>query len=110
MAQKEKKYKEVTVLATSKVIKVSADSLWNIVRKFDNVGEFFSGIDHADGRGEPQFEGATCSERTCHVNLKGYSQVHEKLTLFNEKKKELAYEFTGGGTQFHSFCWQSLEG
>ncbi len=105
MAQNEKKkYKEVKVNATSEIIHVSADSLWNIVKQFDNVGVFLSGIDHAEGRGRPEFEGATCSERTCYVNLKGYSEVHEKLTLFNEKTKELAYEFTGGGPGFLLFA------
>ena len=38
------------------------------------------------------------------VNIKGYSEVHEKLTLFNEQKKELAYEFTGGGPSFLLFA------
>ena len=82
MAQQEKKYKEVKVYETSKIINISADSLWKIVKEFDNVGVFFSGIDHAEGSGLPEFEGATCSERTCYVNLKGYSEVHEKLTIF----------------------------
>lgn len=104
MAQKGKKYKEVKVHKASPVIHVSADSLWNIVKEFDNVGVFFSGIDHAEGRGEPEFEGATCSERTCHVNLNGYSQVHEKLTQFDPQKRELAYEFTGGGPKFLLFA------
>lgn len=100
MAQKEQKYREVKVVKTSEIINVSADSLWNIVRQFDNVGEWLTSIDHAVGSGEPEFEGATCSERTCYVNLKGYSEVHEKLTLFDEKHRELAYEFTGGGPSF----------
>jgi len=104
MAQIEAKYKEVNILKTSEVINVSADSLWKIVRQFDQVGVWFSSIDHAEGSGEPEFEGATCSERTCHVNLKGYSEVHEKLTLFDESKRELAYQFTGGGPGFLLFA------
>lgn len=104
MLKEKKEYKEVKVFETSEVINVSADSLWNIVKQFDNVGEFFTGIDHAEGRGEPEFEGATCSERTCHVNLKGYSEVYEKLTLFEPETRELAYEFTGGGPGFLLFA------
>ncbi len=104
MGQEERKYKEVKIIETSEVINVSADSLWRIIREFDNVGVFFSGIDHAEGTGEPEFEGATCSERTCYVNLKGYNEVHEKLTLFDEVKRELAYEFTGGGPSFLLFA------
>lgn len=104
MAQKEKKYKEVQVTMSSDVIHVSADSLWRIVRQFDKVGEWFSSIDHAVVAGEPEFAGATCSERTCYVNLKGYSEVLEKLTLFDEEKRELAYELTEGGPGFLLFA------
>ena len=108
MAQ-DKKYKEVIIQKQSEIINVSADSLWNIIKEFDNIGVFFSGIDHAEGFGEPEFEGATCSERTCHVNLKGYSEVREKLTVFNPEKRELAYEFAGGGPSFLLYAgnhWQ----
>ncbi|NMH85918.1 SRPBCC family protein [Flavivirga algicola] len=104
MAQKKKKYKEINIIKASDTINVSADSLWNIVKKFDNVGVYFSGIDHAVGKGEPEFEGATCSERTCYVNLKGYSEIHEKLTLFDEEKRELAYELTSGAPSFMIFA------
>ncbi len=103
MAQKQN-FKEVKINETSEVINVSADSLWNIVRQFDNIGVFLSGIDHAVGTGEPEFEGATCSERTCYVNLKGYNEVHEKLTLFDQEKKELAYQFKSGGPGFLLFA------
>ena len=58
MAQKEKKYKEIKIQASSEIINVPADSLWNIIKQFDNVGTFFTGIDHAEGRGKPEFEGA----------------------------------------------------
>lgn len=104
MARDGKKYREVKVIKTSKVINVSADSLWNLVKEFDKVGEYLSGIDRTVGSGEPEFEGATCSNRTCHVNLKGYNEVHEKLTMFNPAKRELAYEFLGGGPPFLLFA------
>ncbi|OUS01979.1 hypothetical protein A9Q86_04825 [Flavobacteriales bacterium 33_180_T64] len=104
MAQKAKRGKEFKIIKTSEVINVSADSLWNIIKAFDNVGVYFSGIDHAEGSGTPEFEGATCSERTCYVNLKGYNKVHEKLTLYNKNARELAYEYTGGGPGFLLFA------
>lgn len=100
MAKNEQQFKEVKINETSEIIHVSADSLWNIIKQFDNVGVFFSGIQSSEGYGEPEFEGATCSERTCHVNIKGYSEVYEKLTMFNPQKRELAYEFKGGGPKF----------
>ena len=111
MAQKKQKYKEVKITKTSEVIHVSADSLWNIVKQFDNVGDYFTSIDSSEGRGKPEFEGATCSERTCHVNIRGYSEVHEKLTSFDDKTKQLAYQYTGGGPGFLLFAgnqWKVL--
>lgn len=104
MAQKKKKYKEVSIIKQSEIINVSADALWNIIKEFDNVGIFFSSIDHAEGIGEPEFKGATCSERICYVSIRGYSEIHEKLTLFNPQKKELAYELTSGGPSFLIFA------
>lgn len=112
MAQKKRKYKEIRITKTSEIIEVSADSLWNIVRKFENVGTWFSSIDHATGTGEPEFEGATCSERTCHVAIKGYDKIHEKLTHFDGAKRELAYELTEGGPKFLLFAgnhWTVIE-
>ncbi len=104
MAQSKKKYKEINITKESDIINVSADSLWNIIKQFDNVGVFFSGIDHAEGKGKPEFKGATCNERTCYVNLKGYSEIHEKLTQFNEEKKEFAYELIRGAPAFMVFA------
>ncbi len=102
MAQK-KKYKEIRITHTSEIINVSADSLWNIVREFQDVGVWLSGIDKAIGSGTPEFEGASCSERVCHVNVKGFNVLHEKLTLFNDTTRELAYELTEGGPGFVVF-------
>ncbi len=103
MAQK-KKYKEIKITNTSEIINVSADSLWSIVREFQDVGVWLTGIDKAMGFGEPEFEGASCSKRTCHVNVKGYNELQEKLTLFNDDKRELAYELTDGGPSFLLFA------
>lgn len=103
MAEKEERFKEFIIEESSETIYVPADSLWGIVKQFDNVGLYMTGIDHSIGKGEPEFEGASCSERTCYVNLSGYNEVHERLTLFDSEKKELAYEFIGGGPSFLLF-------
>ena len=89
----------------SDVINASADSLWAIARDFQGVALWSSNIDHIEGKGEPEFEGATCSERVCHVNnIGGYDKVVEKLTMFDDEKKELTYELTEGAPGFVLFA------
>lgn len=104
MRQEQKKYTEIKISEKSEVINVSADALWKIVREFQNVSNWFSSIDHVTASGESKFEGAPYSERTCYVNLKGYSKVHEKLTLFDDNKRELAYELVEGAPGFLLFA------
>ena len=99
MAQKEKKYKAIKMDRQSDVINVSADSLWNIVRQFDDVAIWSSAMDKITLHGEPEFEGATCNSRTCE-SAQGFGTVKEKMTLFNNELRELAYESTEGGPNF----------
>lgn len=112
MVKQEKKYKELVLNVSTDVINVSADSLWQIARDFQNVHTWSTSVDHSTGSGTPAFEGATCSERTCHVAVKGYDRVYEKLTLFNEDKRELAYEVVEGTPGFLLFAgnhWKVVE-
>ncbi len=104
MKQAENKYREIKITQVSEVINVSADALWQIVRKFEDVGQWFTSIDYVTVSGKSEFEGASYSERTCYVNLKGYSKVHEKLTFFDDSKRELAYELTEGAPGFLLFA------
>lgn len=104
MKHAEKKYKEIKISQVSEVINVSADALWKIVRKFEDVGQWFSSIDYVTVSGASEFEGADYGERICYVNLKGYSKVREKLTLFDDTKRELAYELTEGAPGFLLFA------
>lgn len=105
MSQTDKKYKEITIVQTSEVIQVSADSLWKIAREFQEVAVWSSNIKHATGDGEPEFKGATCSERTCHVEgIGGYNKVVEKLILFSDANRELAYEMIEGAPGFVIFA------
>lgn len=112
MAQQAKKFKELKFKITSEVINVSADSLWTIAREFQDVGIWSTSVDHSTGNGDAEFEGATCSERTCHVDIKGYDQIHEKLTLFDDTSRELEYKITGGTPDFVLFTsnrWRVVE-
>lgn len=101
MAQKERKFKAIKLVRTSEPINVSADSLWKIVREFQNVGQWITNIDSSSGSGEPEFVGATCSERVCNIGgIKGYDTVSEKLYLHNENTREIAYEVLHGMPSF----------
>jgi hypothetical protein len=111
MAQKGRKYKEIKMNKTSGVINVSADSLWNIVRQFDDVAIWSSSMDKITLHGEPEFEGATCNSRTCE-SAQGFWTVDEKMILFSDSLKELAYESIGGGPAFFLYGknhWTVLE-
>ncbi len=78
-------------------IGVSAEELWKMVGPgFIEVYKWSSNVDHAEGQGQSEFEGAVCSERFCDVNVKGFSKISEKLTKYDEGKMNLAYEVTDG--------------
>lgn len=113
MGQANKKFKEIKMIWTSEVIEVSADSLWRIVRDFQNISTWSSNVDHATGSGPAEFAGATCSERVCEVSgLGAYNRVVEKLTLFDEEQQELAYQLTEGAPGFVLYAsnhWQVMD-
>lgn len=84
----------------SRVINVSADSLWAICREFDKTGEWTSTLKHSYGAGKPQYEGATCSKRVCETNFGKGNQVAEELVMFSDKNKELSYNLVEGAPSF----------
>ena len=84
-------------------IDVSAEQLWEMVGPgFVDVYHWSSNVDHAEGKGEAEFEGAVCSERFCKVNVKGFNKISEKLTKYNEENMNLAYEVQDGMPGFVS--------
>lgn len=88
---------EITLRMTSDVIEVSADKLWDIIGPgFADVGAWTSSVDRSQGRGEPEFAGAPCGERTCHVNISGYDQMTERMTHYDASNRELIYKVTEG--------------
>lgn len=91
------KYKEVQETKQSDIINVSADDLWELVGPgFADVHHWSRAVDHATVSGEPQFEGATCSERYCDINAKGFTSISEELIEYNESEKTLAYKAYAG--------------
>jgi hypothetical protein len=98
---KEKKVKTAQISATSEVINVSADKLWEIVGPgFGNVGLWSTTVDHADVSGTPEFEGATCSARACDLNAKGFTAINEKITAYNANNKSLSFDIVEGTPGF----------
>ena len=78
-------------------INVTAAELWQIVGPgFVEVYKWSSNVDHAEGGGPGEFEGAFCRERFCDVNVKGFNKISERLTAYDEKAMLLTYEVTEG--------------
>lgn len=110
MAQ-EKKRKIVKENLTSQVINISADSLWAICREFDKTAEWTSTLNHSYGTGESEFEGVTCSSRTCETGF-GKGKVVEELILFSDENKELSYNLIEGAPGFITLAnnhWKVVE-
>ncbi len=105
--------KEVSQTKRSEVINVSASELWEIVGPgFADAYVWSTAIDHSEGRGEGEFNGASCNERYCEVNAKGFDKVEEKLSLYNEDKMELAYIAYAGLPGFVKFAenhWEVID-
>lgn len=82
-------------------IDVPAAELWEMIGPgFVEVYKWSSNVDHAEGKGVAPFEGAVCDERFCDVNVKGFSQISEKLTHYDQDKMALAYEVRNGMPNF----------
>lgn len=105
--------KEVKQVRVSDTINLSADKLWEIVGPgFADAHVWSSALDHSEGRGAGQFEGAVCNERYCEVNTAGFSEINEKLTLYNQETRELAYNAYSGLPSFVKFAenhWEALD-
>ena len=83
------------------LINVPANQLWEMVGPgFVDVYKWSSNVDHAEGQGTPEFEGAVCNERFCKVNVKGFSSISEKLTYYSNDEMNLAYEVKAGMPKF----------
>lgn len=79
------------------VIDVSADQLWELIGPgFVDVYKWSSNVDHAEGSGTPEFDGAVCSKRSCDVNVKGFSSINEDLFLYDQDKMSLGYAVVEG--------------
>lgn len=111
--QKQEKMKELKQTKKSEVINASAEDLWKIIGPgFANAYEWSTAIDHSAGSGAAEFEGATCSERSCELNAKGFSKIGEKLTEYDAQQKVLAYDAHIGLPGFVTYAnnqWRVVE-
>lgn len=79
------------------IINTSAEQLWKMVGPgFVEVYKWASNVDHAEGKGQSEFEGAVCDERFCDVNVSGFSKISEKLTNYDEQNMNLRYAVNSG--------------
>ena len=79
------------------IIDVPAAELWEMVGPgFTDVHKWSSNVDHAEGSGTPEFEGAVCSNRSCDLNVKGFNKISEKLFLYDQNKMMLGYSVEEG--------------
>ncbi len=86
-------------------INVSAEKLWEMVGPgFVEVYKWSSNVDHAEGSGESEFEGAVCSKRGCDLNVKGFSKISEILTKYSADSMNLAYQVVEGMPGFVTFA------
>ena len=89
--------KIISITKQSETINVSAEKLWEIIGPgFEHAGEWSTAVDHSVGLGAPALEGATCDERSCDLNAKGFTKIKEKITIYNAQNKELAYDIVEG--------------
>lgn len=114
MDKKEKsKQKEVSMVKQSETINVAASDLWQIVGPgFERAAEWSEAVDSSVGSGEAAFQGATCSNRVCHLNAAGFDRISETLTLYDEGQHELTYEVNEGMPKFVTLAennWQVID-
>ena len=83
------------------IINVPTNSLWEFIGPgFIEVYKWSSNVDHAEGSGIAEFDGAVCSERFCDVNVKGFNKISERLIKYDQEKQLLAYEVKDGMPSF----------
>ncbi len=86
-------------------INVSPDKLWSIIgHDFADAYIWASSVDHSTGGGNPEFDGATCSERFCDLNAKGFNKISEKLIKYSNEEMNLAYIVLEGMPPFISYA------
>ena len=97
------KQKEVK-MSKSVVLNVSANDLWQIVGPgFAEASKWSTAVDHSVGHGAGKFDGATCDTRSCDLSAKGFSNVNERITEYDESNRTLAFDVFEGMPGFVTY-------
>lgn len=108
-----KRYKEVIQTKVSPIMHASPAAIWEIIGPgFADVHRWSTALDYSSGSGEPTLEGATCSERYCELNAQGFDKISEKLVIYDEFNRTLAYRAHHGLPGFITFAqnrWRVLD-
>ncbi|NMH89066.1 SRPBCC family protein [Flavivirga algicola] len=78
-------------ISVSKVVSVSADKMWKVLRQMDNVDKFSPQIDKVVWTGEHGVGG----ERVCYGNENRF-YVKEKIVKFDDVKRTYSYAVVEG--------------
>lgn len=72
-----------------------AEEAWDVLgNQFTETHKWARGLDHVEGSGQPKFEGASCSNRTCEVP--GFGTIQEEIKKFDAQNHILQYEVLEG--------------
>ena len=83
------------------VIEKPVSEVWMIVGShFGDAYKWARGLNHSEGHGESEFEGATCRNRTCQVP--GFGKIKEVIQEFDQVNHVLSYEVVEGFPGFIS--------
>ncbi len=96
MGQK-KELKGFELIREGEKINVSAEKLWEIIGPgFGDAYVWATTVDHSTTSGKAEFEGATCSARSCDLSASGFDKIEEKITKYNVQDRSFAYDVTEG--------------
>ncbi len=103
--------KKVMNIKKEIIVNKSASEVWEVLgNQFPDAYKWARGLDHSQGHGEPVFDGASCSNRTCEVP--GFGKIQEVIKKFDPHEHILSYEVTHGFPGFITSAvntWRLIE-
>lgn len=77
------------------IINESVEKVWDLLgNQYADAYKWARGLNYSNGYGEPQFNGASCNNRTCEVS--GFGTIEEEIRMFDPKDHILTYEVKKG--------------
>lgn len=76
------------------LVNSSIEETWDVLgNQFGEAYQWASGLNHSNGYGKPQLEGASCSVRDCDTSQ---GKIKEVLRTFDPKRYVIEYEVVEG--------------